>query len=1024
MKVYYGRRLFLAFLLFLAVLSMCVNPMMAQTSAPSQSASQQAPATQQTSPPQTPAQAATPPTTPAPPVPQNAAPQTPAAQTTTPQAGTGALRGQVTDPSGAAIAGATAVITPPTGAPVTAQSNSQGLYEFKALPAGKYSLTVVAQGFSLYENDNVVIADQPLRLNVAMAIEVEEQKVQVSDNAPTVDVNPANNAGAITISGKELEALPDDPDELQSDLEALAGPSAGPNGGQMYIDGFTAGQLPPKSSIREIRINQNPFSSEYDKLGYGRIEIFTKPGTDNLHGQFLADGNDSPFNSPNPFAGPEPPYYSTQFNGNVGGPLSKTASFFVNLDRRDINELSVINATDPTTGNSLAESIGNPRHRTNGGPRIDWAPNKNNTITVRYQYYRDTETNDLSSQLYLPSQAYYSKSREDTIQASDTQVIGTKIINETRFQYLRDFNFQNPQDTNPATSVLGDFVGGGYGAGKLSDLQNAYELQNYTSVIFGNQTIKFGARFRDTHDSDYSTSGFNGTFSFAPPPPGVAFVDSGETPLQLTLTTGSPNASVNYLDVEPYFQDDWRIRSNITLSLGLRFEAQNAIHDHNDWAPRLGFAWGVKGRSAPPIVVIRGGSGIFYDRFQLTNLLQAERLNGITQTAYVIDNPTCYPMVGTQLGLDQPLTVSNPAADCGTPASINSTTYQISPRLHAPGTWQNAVSVERQVTKSATLSVTYLSSRGFDQFLTINANAPYPGTPCQSAAFPDPDLPPCPVVSTNLYRYVSEANFKQNQLIANTNIRIGSKVQLFGYYTLNFANSDTGGISSFPTNSYDISQDYGRAPFDIRHRFFLGGSWGLPYLFRLSPFMIVSSGTPYNITAPFDLNDDSQLNDRPGLVSTTTCPTVSVSNTYIYCTPLGTFDASGATGKLVPVNYETGPNHFVMNLRLTKTIGFGPVNKKPGAAGAGGPGGPGGGGRRGGPLFGGGPSFAQSNSDRRYNLTFGISFRNAFNNVNVTSPGGVLGSRFFGVSNNIVGFPYSPGTTANRRIDLTAQFTF
>ncbi len=120
-----------------------------------------------------------------------------------------------------------------------------------------------------------------------MAIEVETQKVQVSDTAPTIDVNPNNNAGAITISGEELEALPDDPDELESDLQALAGPSAGPNGGQMYIDGFTAGQLPPKSSIREIRINQNPFSSDYETRGYGRIEVFTKPGTTNSTDRFL-----------------------------------------------------------------------------------------------------------------------------------------------------------------------------------------------------------------------------------------------------------------------------------------------------------------------------------------------------------------------------------------------------------------------------------------------------------------------------------------------------------------------------------------------------------------------------------------------------------------------------------------------------------------------------------------------------------------------------------------------------------------
>ncbi len=218
----------------------------------------------------------------------------------------GSLRGQVTDPSGATISGAAVILTPASGSPVVVQSNAQGMFEFKSLAAGKYILTVSAQGFNLYENDSVEIADQPLRLNVTMAIAVEQEKIQVSDTAPTVDVNPSNNAGAIVISGKELEALPDDPDELQSDLQALAGPSAGPNGGQMYIDGFTAGQLPPKSSIREIRVNQNPFSSEYDKLGYGRIEIFTKPGTDKLHGQFMVDGNDSSFNAPNPFAGDEP----------------------------------------------------------------------------------------------------------------------------------------------------------------------------------------------------------------------------------------------------------------------------------------------------------------------------------------------------------------------------------------------------------------------------------------------------------------------------------------------------------------------------------------------------------------------------------------------------------------------------------------------------------------------------------------------------------------------------------------------
>src|SRR5229473_1808251 len=435
------------------------------------------------------------------------------------QTGAGILRGQVTDPSGAAITNANVVMTPATGSPLTTQTNAQGLYEFKNLPAGKYTLNVIAQGFTIYENDSVGIGDQPLRLNVSMTIEVETQKLQVSDTAPTVDVNPASNAGAIVISGKELEALPDDPDELQSDLEALAGPSAGPNGGQMYIDGFTAGQLPPKASIREIRINQNPFSSEYDKLGYGRIEIFTKPGTDKLHGQFFVNGNDAAFNSSNPFAGSEPGYYSTQYSGNISGPLGKKASIFFNVERRNINDLAAVNATtlDP---NSLLptrtiEAIANPRQRTNIGPRLDYQISKNNTLTARYQYFRDTQNNDGIGQFNLPAQAYNSKSIEHTLQISDTQVIGSKIVNETRFQYLGERDSQLAQTATPAVNVLGSFTSGGNSQGDIIDRQNHYELQNYTSLVHGNHILKFGCRFNAARATENTTSGFNGTFVFS-----------------------------------------------------------------------------------------------------------------------------------------------------------------------------------------------------------------------------------------------------------------------------------------------------------------------------------------------------------------------------------------------------------------------------------------------------------------------------------------------------------------------------
>jgi hypothetical protein len=963
------------------------------------------------------------------------------------QSTSGGLRGQVTDPDGAAITGATVVMTPETGSPLTTKTDPQGMYEFKALAAGKYSLTVVAQGFTLYENDSVVIADQALRLNVAMTIEVETQKVNVSDTAPTVDVNPASNAGAIVLSGQELEALPDDPDELLSDLQALAGPSAGPNGGQLYIDGFTAGDLPPKSSIREIRVNQNPFSSEFDRLGYGRIEIFTKPGTDKFHGQLQINGNDSAFNSSNPFAGAEPGYDTEQYSGNVSGPVNKNASFFFNIERRNINDLSAITAvsleqTAPTVPVPIAESVSFPRQRTNIGPRFDWAITKNNTLTARYQYWRDTETNDGIGQFTLPSQASNSKNIEHTIQIGDTQIYGAKVVNETRFQYLRELNRQNAVDLNPSVSVPGSFNGGGSGT-VSNDHEDHYEVQNYTSVIHGNQTIKFGARLRAVRDANFSTGGFNGSFTFSslltdqkttagtpadcpslspqnphPNPPcpiSLQYADEqlnvNATPLatQLRYTTGIPTASVTTFDGGLYIQDDWRVRPNITLSGGLRFETQNYIQDHADWAPRFGIAWGVGGRSGPPKVVIRGGAGIFYDRFSEGNILEVQRLNGTTQQQFTVNNPTCFP------GLDKPLTdFSNCGATQGTSAI-----YQTSPRFRAPGTLQAAISVERQLTKTSTLSLTYLHSRGFDQLASINANAPFPGTPCS---------PPCvtPNAGGPVYEYVSEGVFKQNQFIVNTNWRAGSKVQLFGYYTLNYANGDTSG--GFASNSYNLTQDYGRTSYAVRHRLFIGGSIAMPYAFRLSPFMVVSSGNPFNIAVPNDLNGDTETNDRPGFVSATTCSTVVTPTppSTVFCTPFGTFDPNPTPGeRLVPINYATGPTHAVLNLRLTRTFAFGPKVKGSGGNQGGGGGGFGGGGRGGprGSLFGTGPQMSGPSSERRYNLTLGINARNVFNKINLSNPSGVLGSQFFDRPNSLLGGPFSQGV-ANRRIDLQATFSF
>jgi hypothetical protein len=869
------------------------------------------------------------------------------------QSGSGSVHGQVTDPSGAAVPNAIVDVTTTSGQGATSRTGRDGGYEVKGLSPGNYTVKVNADGFETFASPPVAVAPgQSQKVDIPLTIAVQQQSVEVNDNPVTLSVSPDQNAGAIVLSGKDLDALSDDPDQLQSDLEALAGPSIGPNGGQMYIDGFTAGQLPPKSSIREIRINQNPFSAEYDKLGYGRIEILTKPGTDQFHGQFSVMGNDAAFNSRNPFLGSAalPGYDTVQYNGNVGGPLSKKASFFFDFQRRNINDVDVVNAqvldSNLNIVPNFTQAVPNPRTRTNIDPRLDYQVTPNNTLSVRYQYYRDNVMNDGVGEYSLASQAYNVLTTEHTVQMTDTQVFGGKIVNETHFQYLRDNSNVAPQNTTPTMSVPDSFTGGGNNNGKTIDAQNHYELQNYTSMTLGKHSLKFGVRLRDLQDTNYSVNDFNGTYIFGslaayqateqalklgmPPPTGT------NGPLQFSLITGQPSSSVNLFDAGPYIQDDYRWRPNVTLSAGLRAESQGHISDHLDWAPRLAIAWGIaRGKSATPKTVVRAGWGIFYDRFSYNLVLQAERQNGVTQQEYIVPFPTFYPAIPSPAAL-QSLSTGVPAI------------YQIAPRLHAPTTMESVISVERQISKTMNGTVTYVHAFGTHQLLANNINAPRIDL--------DGVLTPVPVssggiypngVPENIYQYESEGIFRQNQLMANFNVRASANLTLNGYYSLSYANSDTSGATTFPTNPYNVGADYGRAGFDVRSRAFFGGTIVAPYGIRLNPFMVLASGAPFNVTTGTDLDGDSIFNDRPAFVSATACPTLTTVSPNIECTPLGTFNSSPAPGqKTIPVNAYTGPGQFTFNLRVSRTFGFGPRAEGTAGPRPGGGGGRGGAGRR------------------------------------------------------------------------------
>ncbi|MGA7188395.1 MAG: hypothetical protein WBY66_07860, partial [Candidatus Acidiferrales bacterium] len=705
-------------------------------------------------------------------------------------------------------------------------------------------------------------------------------------------------------------------------------------------------------------------------------------------------------------------------------------------DIRDIHDLGIVNAeiVDPTTFavEPFSAAVPNPRTRYNIGPRLDYALTKNNTLTVRYQYYRNDETNDGISGFSLPSQGYNSLETEQTVQIGDTQIFGTKVVNETRFQYLRDQTSQTPDSTAPSIIVPLAFTGGGYSGGLVNDNTNQYEFQNYTSIQFTKHFLKFGARLRGYTDGNSSTGGFNGTYVFPSTQAYINTLQGVPSANQFTVTANpantilaaNPFVRVSQVDVGLYIQDDWRVRPNVTLSYGLRFESQDNISNHADWAPRLGFAWGIGGGGkTAPKTVLRAGFGIFYDRFQTSYVLEQDRLSGVNLAEYVVPSPDFFNP-----------NPSTPPLLTPTPTSLL-TMYKPNPNLHAPYIVQTAVSLERQINKVTNLSVSYLNSVGNDQFLTNNINAPtnandfYP-------YYLDPAAAVRPIANENIYEYQSNAIFRQNQLFVQSRVMAGSKVTLFAYYVLNYAKSDTSGPNSFPSNPFNLMQDYGRASFDARNRFFLGGSIALPWGLRLSPFMIASSGSPYNVTLSQDLIGSSQLNQRPSFSTTpATGPIVTVPGFATYNT------LPGVNATPIPINDYTGPNHFTLNLRLAKTFNFGPENKGPGGGpsdGGGRRGGGGGGGRGGGGganPFGGGGFSTGSAQSRRYGMTLSVNARNVFNDVNPANPSAVLNppptitgdasfnSRFFGVPNALALGPFSTGS-ANRQIYLQAGFSF
>src|SRR5215216_4163450 len=391
----------------------------------------------------------------------------------------GSLRGLVSDELGAVIVGANVTLTDASGVQKKTTTNGEGVYTFAGLAPGKYTLQAAAPGFAPSENKEVDVTNARQTLDLTLRVTIEE-KVTVSETP--VSTEATNNANQTVIGGKDLDALPDDPEELAAALQALAGPSIGPNGGQIFIDGFTGGNLPSKDAIREIRINQNPFAAENDQPS-ARVDILTRPGTDKFRGGASFNFNDESFNSRNPFAtnsSKRTPFQIRQYDMNVSGPLVKRkASFFFNFGRIETDDNELVRATVLDDGLNVldfGQSFVVPRRNLFFSPRFDYAINASNTLIVRYNYNRSRTENQGIGGFALPERGFNTLSTNQNVQVTETAILNPTTVNETRFQYSRNRNEQTGNNAIPALDVSGAFSSGGSQVGESFSERNSWEL--------------------------------------------------------------------------------------------------------------------------------------------------------------------------------------------------------------------------------------------------------------------------------------------------------------------------------------------------------------------------------------------------------------------------------------------------------------------------------------------------------------------------------------------------------------------
>jgi hypothetical protein len=867
----------------------------------------------------------------------------------------GSIRVTVLDQQGAAILGATVTVAmPPPAEPQSSNANERGEVVFENLPPGKYVVRIESPGFETADLADVNVRRgrqerKEVRLEIGRFVEEVEVKRNQTDEV-------LNDAFSSALTQEQIDALPDDEEEMAEQLQQMAGPGA-----TLRVNGFSGGRLPPKSQIAEIRFRFDPYSAENHESGFPRVDIRTRPGNGNWRNSAGFTFRDESLNATNAFAPTKGAEQARRYQWSVDGPIVKgRTSFSLNVGGLDQYETETILVSDPATGEVVRGLVTQPVDRVNFNARVEHAINKNQLLRLEYSRNGNSQGNLGVGQFDLPTRAYDSESLEHEVRISNSGSLG-KLRNEARFSLEWDDSSSTSLLDEVTVRVQDTFTSGGaqVRGGRTSKVIEFADNMDFS--LGKKHALRSGVLLEGGWYRGDEARNYLGTFTFS----GDSAFEL-QRPLQFSQRVGDPLVEYAFWQLGAYIQDDIRVRKNVMVSAGLRYEAQTHVGDALNVAPRAHVTWSPFKSNR---TTIRAGAGVFYDWFEDSLYEQSLRLDGVRQRDIIIRNP----------GYPDP--TEGGAREEQLPPSVT----RVSSAIVLPTIHRASVGVEHAVTGWMQLRGNYFTQRSTDVFRAVNTNAPIDGV-----------RPDSTVGNVSFIDSIGRARSQGVDMSVSLNY---APKRIFGTinYRLARANSDGESATSLPVDGTNLAAEWGPTRNDVRHRIFGFVSTPLFFGLRTNVNARYESAMPYNITTGFDNNGDSVINDRPAGVGRNAARADDHLNVD--------FRLSWTKGLGKPKTGDGQPGGPQVVVRGPDGGGRGP--------GGGGRGGPGGGG--GGPMVmmgGGGPG---GQPQGRVNLEIFAQVFNLLNDVNYRTYSGVMTSEFFGQP-----------TSADmpRRIELGMRVTF